>query len=329
MICLSLDCNLIVLKISHVYTLSLSLSLQWLPLSWRPQAVFVIYRWVVQLYFLFWFVIVAVDAATSLLGFKCFIYVSYWAFLLWNVYLLYAAVATTMAFRGMPSSQQHTPTAKEMIDSGRAEGKAASCQLQNKSSGGGASVVERLHWLLFTLGNEAVVSISILFWVFFHGTENRELLFNPISLHVHLVSGIVALVDLCVASIPVCLTHAVYIALFGATYVVFTGVYYALNGTDPGGHPYIYPMLNYESNPVFAAGLAVGCVLGYLVLVHLVFFGLYLARAWASGWVQRRCFRRRWRVSHRYTAVHGADPDSASEAESYIMLPNIVSEYVD
>lgn len=293
------------------------LSPQWLPLTWRPQIALVIYRWVVLLYFFVWFVVVCVDAATSVLGFKCLIYVSYWGFLLWIVYLVYAAVATTVA------CSRRVPMAKN-VDSRYAEGKVVSSRPQNKSSCG-TTVAERLHWLLFTLGNEAAVSITILFWVFFHNTESQELLFNPISLHIHLVNGFVALIDVWLTSIPICLAHAAYIMLFGAAYIVFTGVYYALNGTDPGGHSYIYPMLNYESNPAFAAGLAIGCVLGYLMLIHLLFFTLYLVRTWTSNWIQRRCFQRQ--IQHRYTTVRVANADSDSDAESYITLSHLVSEY--
>ena len=231
-----------------------------------------------MVYFLVWLVVAGVDAGQSVLGFKCFIYFSYWGFLLWSAYLLYAAVATTVTFLRMPCSY-HEPTRLNVN----------SLDSETKLSNGPAWT-EKLHWLLFTLGNEAAVSIVILFWVLFHNTQEQELLFNPISLHIHLINGIFAIIDLWLVSIPVCLTHAVYIMLFGLAYVVFTGIYYALNGTDPGGHSYIYPMLDYKSNPGAAAGLALGCVFAYLFLIHLVFFALYLIRSHVSRWVQEKCY---------------------------------------
>ena len=212
------------------------------------------------------------DAETSGIGLKYLIYLSYWGFILWNSYLLVAAVSTTVNFM----LQSHYET-----DSPRASP-------HHFTNGSGITWQEKIHWALFTLGTEFAVGISILFWILFYDPEAKDFIFSPISLHMHLINGVFALVELWVTGIPIHLLHVVYIMLFGCTYVAFTVLYYAFNGTDAAGNHYIYPILDYGANPGGATGLVIGCILGYLTAIHLLFYVQYLARQWITDHIYSR-----------------------------------------
>ena len=227
-----------------------------------------------MLYFLAWLVVTGVDASTSGFGAKYLIYISYWAFLIWNIYLIVAAISTTAWFlcvySGFCKNEDCHETAWEL--------KNDLLDYQNSFNQSGTWWFNKLHWVFFTLGTELAVGISILFWLFFYDPERTDYLFNPIILHMHMINGISALVDLWIVGIPIRLLHVVYPIAFGTMYAAFTGLYYAFNGTDESGNHYIYPILDYASNPGVAAKLLVGCILGFLTVIHLLFFLMYVVR---------------------------------------------------
>ena len=224
-----------------------------------------------MIYFFAWLVATGVDAKTSGFGAKYLIYLTYWAFLIWNLYLIVAVISTTVQFLQIHfwSCKPHEAP-NNLIDT----------RLISASNGhSGTSWLNKVHWVFFTLGTELAVGVSILFWIFFYDPERVEFLFSPIILHVHMINSISALADLWIVSIPVRLLHVVYPISFGLIYAAFTGLYYAFNGTDASGNHYIYPILDYDSDPGMAARL-IGCILGYLTVIHFLFFLLYMARNW-------------------------------------------------
>ena len=229
-------------------------------------------------YFLAWLVVTGVDAITSGFGAKYLIYISYWAFLIWNIYLIVAVISATAWFLHMHSGYCKRDDCHESTW----EMKNDVLDYQKFSSQGGTWWFNKLHWVSFTLGTELAVGISILFWLFFYDPERTDYLFSPIILHMHMINGILALVDLWIVNIPVRLLHVVYPIAFGTMYAAFTGLYYAFNGTDESGNHYIYPILDYSSNPGVAVKLLIGCILGFLTIVHLVFFLMYIIRNWIT-----------------------------------------------
>jgi len=66
------------------------------------------------------------------------------------------------------------------------------------------------------------------------------------------------------------------------------------NGTGREGENYIYPVLDYESNPGLAAGLVVGTAFIVLPTIHGLFIVQYLLRNWVTTRVHKkvRMYRR-------------------------------------
>ena len=65
---------------------------------------------------------------------------------------------------------------------------------------------DKLTWLLFVIGAEGAIIICILFWAM----EYSEFFTTgKISLHIHLVNAVMALVDLWISGVPVYLLHVI------------------------------------------------------------------------------------------------------------------------
>ena len=248
--------------------------MQWLATR-RLQLIYLAYRWLLLLYFLSWLLVLTIQAGISGVGSKFFIYLTNWGFIVWNAYLFAAVASTTLNFYRTFSVS--TDVAKHDSELSLHSTNNEYC---NCGRSGNITWKEKIQWALFTISTEFAVSISILFWIYFSEV-------NLYSLHVHMINGIVAILDLWITGIPIRLLHVAYVLLFGAIYIAFTGLYYIFNGTNICGNHFIYPMLDYGSN-LGAVGLLIGYTLGYLTIVHLFFFIQYLARHWITWYIHRK-----------------------------------------
>ena len=242
--------------------------------------------------------------AFSYIKWKYFIYISNWAFLIWLAYLMFSAVSLTI------KSLWQLSLAKDRISKSRCcccccnqmrQIKYHPCvdydhkdcldpeshQLQMPWS---CSTMDKIQWPLFTVGTEFAVTITLLYWTLFYEPHSKHNFFSIDSLHIHLINGILALVDVCVSGVPVRVYHALYSVLSGISYVVFTGVYYAAGGTDPAGNLFIYPFLDYKSSPGSAIGLGIVCALVLTTSIHFVFYLLFIIRNWITCYIQRRVY---------------------------------------
>jgi hypothetical protein len=110
-----------------------------------------------------------------------------------------------------------------------------------------------------------------------------------ISLHVHLILGILILVDIFLSRVPWQFLHLFYSLSYMVIFIVFTGIYYAAGGTDQYGNPYIYSAFDYGENPATAAG--------FCVILLVVPVGLYICLfllAWLRDVIYSKiscCFR--------------------------------------
>lgn len=249
-----------------------SFPLQWLT-TWRLQLLYLTYRWVLLLYFLSWLLVVTIQGISGV-GSKFFIYLTNWGFIVWNAYLFVAVVSTTLNF--CRTCCVSTDLVEHNEPSLHCTNSSCCCGITS----GNITWKEKIHWALFTISTEFAVSISILFWIYFSE-------FNLYSLHVHMINGIVAILDLWITGIPIRLLHVAYVLLFGTIYILFTGLYYIFNGKNICGNRFIYPMLDYGSN-LGAVSLLIGYTLGYLTIVHLIFFFQYLARHWITSYIHRK-----------------------------------------
>ena len=153
------------------------------------------------------------------------------------------------------------------------------------------TLCDKLSWLLFIIGAEPAVLVTLLYWILLRGGD----LSSGGNLNTHLINGIVAILDLWIIGIPIHIFHVFYTFLFASTYAAFTGVYFAANGTglEPGEN-YIYPVLDYESNPGLAAGLILATAFVALPAIHGLFIVQYLLRNWVTARIHKkvRMYRR-------------------------------------
>ena len=268
-------------KSCHLFFL---IFLQWLPPHWKWQWLYVVYRWIVALYFFAWFMVILNNANISLKA-KYLIYITNWAFIVWNTYLIFAAVSVTINTICENTSMRDSILRRkscqnELTVAYTDEAEKRQTQL---------TWYDKLQWLLFSIGTECAVAVTVLYWGLFYDPHSEHNLFSIDSLHMHLINGIVALIELWITAIPIRFYHALHLILFALCYILFTVFYYVASGTDPSGNKFIYPFLNYESNPGGALGLALGCVFIFTTLIHMVFFTLYLCRCFFIHLFHRFC----------------------------------------
>lgn len=131
-----------------------------------------------------------------------------------------------------------------------------------------------LTWLLFTLASEVMVPVSLVYWVTWDGTVVSW----PVNIHEHGVSIIPGLVDLFISGIPVRFLHFIYLMLFAFTYAMFNVFFWAAGGTNAYGDRYIYYIVNFEDSPLQASLVLVLMVLILPLLIHSLYWALYLLR---------------------------------------------------
>jgi hypothetical protein len=99
---------------------------------------------------------------------------------------------------------------------------------------------------------------------------------NFFNIHKHLLNSVVVLVELLVNSHPVRILHVYQPVVLGASYGVFTCIYFLCGGTGRDLSTKIYPTLDWQ-HPHMGVITTVGaCAL--LVVLHTLLWLLYVAR---------------------------------------------------
>ena len=144
---------------------------------------------------------------------------------------------------------------------------------------------QKVQWLLITLGLEMAIGVSVLYWAVVYRSSHD---LNGVNLNTHLVNGVIALFDICFSGIIIRLLHFVYLFFLGVVYVIFTGIYYAADGTNAQHEPYIYSAIDY--------GDRLGRALLYVFLIVLIFLPVLHTAVYAvSGtrqWLVKRICKR-------------------------------------
>ena len=230
-------------------------------------------------YFLPWLIKSGFDSENG--EAKYFIFLTNWSFLVWCGYLVVSALsATTKVIEVYCCREKCTRAPKNrnslecsivLVESDRPVG---CCDGQSDAT----SWYQKIQWITFYLGTEMAVTVTILYWmVIYQGGQ-----VSGVSANTHLVNGIFALVDFAISGVPVRILHVIYPIMLTGTYGVFTGIYYAANGTNIHGEHYIYGVIDYDERPGTAAGWVLGTVLVLLPLLHMALFGMYSARLWIN-----------------------------------------------
>lgn len=265
--------------------------LQWLPQKWQFQWLFLIYRWVLALYYLAWLIVGGVQST----GPKFFIYLTNWALMVWVAYLLTAALCTTTNFFRVNFCCE-----KCLVDLNRPQTPSellistpvGCCGITSD----GINWYDKIHWLLFTIATGVTLTVVLLYWPLVYTPDSS---IDGLNINSHLTNGIMALLDVWISSTPVRILHMIYLQAFGAAYITFSGIYFAANGTNDQGQPFIYSALDYGNSPGLAAGIVVAVVLVMLPIIHLIFYLQYVFRVGCLHLVHRCC-----RAKHPPTTVN-------------------------
>ena len=229
-------------------------------------------------------------------------------------YLILAAVAVTINFIRMWACSHVMYFPRRPSTEGNSQN-AVCCNCERDPDN--TNCCDKLTWFLFVIGAEGAVIIAILFWTTEYTSNGAT---GGISLHLHLVNAVVALIDLWVSGVPVFLLHFIYIQLFGAIYVCFTGMYYAFSENKTA----IYQVLDYQSSPGLAAGLAVGMAVAGTAVIHLLFLIQYLCRRQLTARLLFK-YKKMYRLSfsassrsaiHNLARQHSTSPPNSSSSSS-------------
>lgn len=263
--------------------------IQWLPAKWQVQWLFLVYRWVLGLYFFGWLITAGIRSGSP----KFFIFLTNWSFIVWNIYLLWAAISST--FKYFKANLYDTVRKKDEVVTEQESFLASPVGCCGKESNG-IAWYQQIQWFLFIAGAEAAFTVMILYWLLLYRGGNVD----GVNANTHLVNGLFSLVDVLVTGTPVRFLHLIYLPLYGAIYVSFSGIYFAANGTNHNGDRYIYGVLDYGNNPGTAAGVVIGTVLVVSVLFHFIFYGLF--------WLRTALVTLFWRYAcHDDRAVHDSN----------------------
>lgn len=244
-----------------------------------------VYRWIISLYSLAWLVASGIDNTNG--GPKYFIFLTNWAFLLFNLYLLISAIAATLQFVIHYAYDNENLTHSDLYQRRNSlHGKDRIIRMLFGADYTHEVVwYQKVQWLLIPLGLEMAVGVPVLYWTVVYRSSHD---LDGVNLNTHLVNGVVALFDICFSSIIIRLLHLVYLFFIGAVYVIFTGIYYAADGTNVQNEPYIYSAIDYGDNLGLALLYIFLIVLIFLPLLHIFTYVVCGTRQWL---VKRICKR--------------------------------------
>ena len=205
-------------------------------------------------YFFNWLITSGISSGNA----TFFIFLTNWAFLAFNSHLIISALAVTAKYVSVhfiwKLSSEELSDRQEI----RTKPLAGCCGYREND----INWYQMVQWLFYLLGTELAVIISILYWALLYSGGGV----SGVNANTHLVNGLFALVDTWICGIPTNTLHVVYIMIFGAVYVVFTGVYFALSGNI------VYDVLDYENSLGLAIGISFAVVILMGPLVHILIF---------------------------------------------------------
>jgi hypothetical protein len=243
----------------------------WLPHRWTYQLIYLIYRWFIALYYTGWF-IYGTTVAIELHGPKFLIFVTHWSMIVLVLYLLTFAISVTIHYIWKNFIKKVDAKPLTLTDLKDPPIRCCSCSGNTRCNF--IPFQFQFAWVLFTISSELAIPVVVLYWSFFDGNVYSW----PANLHEHLLNVLPGLIDLFVTRIPIRLYHFLHLMMFAFIYVAFGGVYIASGGTNSNNESYIYPIVNYSDN--LPVAIVVNSVMVFVVpvLLHLVYWGLYLLR---------------------------------------------------
>ncbi|XP_053662615.1 protein rolling stone-like [Anopheles marshallii] len=131
----------------------------------------------------------------------------------------------------------------------------------------------KVYWMVHNITLILSVCITIIYWAILH---NETMPVDPNNILIHACNCVFMFLDLIIVAYPVRIWHVLQPITFGLVYCVFSLIYYAADGTDRFGRPYIYNVLDWNE-PGKAMVTVVGTIL-LAMIVHMLMFAIYKLR---------------------------------------------------
>ena len=299
--------------------------MQWLPYWWRVQWLYPAYRCTLSFYFLVWLVYSIYDSWIYHKLEQHFSFFTNWSFLLWNVYLFVSAINVSLNQLWQCCSQRKSK------NGGRRSSNKSRRRICCTCGEDRSTVCDKITWLLFTISSEVAVAVTVLYWVLSSWSDDAPSQ-SGLNFHVHLLNGIMAVLDLWIVGFPIHIFHFLYTFLYASCYVAFTGVHYATNSTaSSDGKEYIYSVLDYGSKPGLAIGVVLGSTLGLLPLIHILFISQYLVRTWITSHLHKRLetYRKFLPAQETETGLNNVNDWQMSEAGTSRITSTTADDHCD
>ncbi|KAF6022569.1 hypothetical protein EB796_019118 [Bugula neritina] len=206
---------------------------------------YLVWRWFWALLFLATYILSIVNNISE--GPKWLIYLTNWAYTVFNASQLTNAVVSTICFASKAEPEE-------------------------------MRFYMKLNWFLYELSQAAAVVITILYWA---------LLFDPndlssVQVHTyfnHGVNGAFVLIDIWVTAMPIKALHFYIPTAFGLTWAIFALIYDFVGGTNGRNEPYIYQIFDWTAGATMPA-IATVAAIAVVIIVHFTLFGFFRLRVY-------------------------------------------------
>lgn len=247
------------LTLTHTLPLFPSLHVQWL-----PQIVFVAYRICLAVYILSWLIVHAIQSqeSTPPMGGRYLIYVTQWSYIILTFnYLCWASLTTIYTI----IAHCFRKNLKQALPKSHTHMQPTEYYRQDKTPW-----FVKVMWAIHVIAVDASLPVTVVFWATVFEPENGA---TAASIHVHGVNLLLVLIDIFISRIPILILHFFYPMAYAAVYVIFLAVYWAVDGTNEHGEPFVYSITDFRGHPVNASLACIGLVI-VAGIVHLLFFAV-------------------------------------------------------
>lgn len=154
---------------------------------------------------------------------------------------------------------------------------------------------------LFVVGNEMSFLVVIYYWIIL--SDGDHVSFNDAN--VHIINGIIALVDLWVSGVPLRFLHVIYPIIYSTIYIVFTGIYYSITGCN------IYKAMDYREKPLKTSLLILATLLVIIPFIHVfVFYFQYKVKQDILTCITLKCRKKKERMHDDESQMEDDKQDS-------------------
>ncbi|CAH3139600.1 unnamed protein product, partial [Porites evermanni] len=246
-------------------------------LPWFPDVGVTIYRCVFAGYCLGWIIYSGFHLSNG--DEKWFIYLTNWSFAFLTLYFILAFVVCVFNhIRDTPNETApvQMTTAKSDGSSGISIEVANDQGLNYEQPAAKMAWYHKALWVIFIIAANAAILVTLLYWTLIFTGKTSGL-----DISTHLINSLFIVADVMLSETPVRFLHFLYAWIYGACYVLMTVIFWASNGTNALGDPYIYSYIDYDESPALSSGIVVGFVLLGQPFVQAILFGLFKLRGFS------------------------------------------------